>query len=95
MAYKNFARRGCSPGIPKTYIINRKDRPAKTTTLSCEKCRVAAFAGVEVAVEAGDEVDDSNRLPELCVEDGAGERVGDDIEVYVEEMVPKTKVVDM
>ncbi len=48
-----------------------------------------------MAVEAGDEVDDSNRLPELCVEDGAGERVGDDIEVYVEEMVPKTKVVDM
>lgn len=40
-------------------------------TQSCEKCRVAAFAEVEVGVEAGCEVDDGVGPLELRVEGDA------------------------
>ncbi len=77
---------------PKNYTKNIKGRPAKVTTQSCEKCCVAAYAEAEVAVEAGGEVDDGDGLLELGVEDDAGGRVRDDIEVDVDEKVPNSEV---
>lgn len=58
-------------------------------TQSCEKCRVAAFAEVEVAVEAGGEVDDGVSPLELWFE---GDAAGGDVDVDDDDMVPKNEV---
>lgn len=69
----------------KTYT--RKGSPAKVTTQSGEKCRVAAFAEVEMVVEAGGEVEDRDDPLDPGVEDDTGGRVEDNIEVGVNEEV--------
>jgi hypothetical protein len=92
MPCENFARRGCSQASPKTYTKNRKARPGKVMTQSCEKCCVAALAEAVVAVEAGSGVDDGVGPLELWVEGDAAGGVEDGVEVDDNEMVPYIEV---
>jgi len=61
-------------------------------TRTCKKCRVAAFAEAEVAVEAGGEVDDGVGPLVLWVEEDAAGGEEDGVEVDDDEMVPNNEV---